>query len=158
MKIPKTLYDVLPISANGVRLKQGDIVTFVDKDKVCSCKVCTSVKQMSVIKVAKTQDEDVWLHAKECNGGEHPLIRLTKPDGSYTSCCFRVNNINFVSRDGCRDKPSNLRIEISMTEEKPTYNQASRTLFKQPDESYADFGRRIAKAIQIVEMDIEKPL
>ena len=161
-KMPKRLPHIQPISANGVRLKRGDIVDIIDKDKVCSCNVCSRVKQQNVIRVMMTQDEDPWLYANEAQNGEHPLIRLSKPNGQHTSCCFRASALNFVSRDGCRDKPSELRIEVSATKQafdtgtcKPS-EYASRTLFKQPDESYADFGRRIAETIAKVEHELKE--
>jgi len=102
-KLPKKLLNKEPISQNGHRLYKGDVIRVLEHR--CSCKICEPFEEGSLAIIAATQDEDPWLHATDCLGGEEPLLRFKTSKTSFggTSCCFRACNVDLVYRETDED-------------------------------------------------------
>lgn len=125
-----------PISQDGHRLYEGDTVKVL---RCCNCSQCAPFKN-SFAYITATQDSDPWLYARECKGGEEPLLRLRMLDGHSTMCCFKACNVESVY--------SKFHKEISVTVQ---VNSVSKQLCKKFNESLASFGARIADTIDSME-------
>ena len=134
-----------PISRNGVRLMKGDTIKVIEHK--CNCSGCKPLHENPLAIVRATQDQDTWLHANECKGGEEPLLRLQTLDGKTPACCHQACNVDFVYRE--EFEPS-VRVNLYV-------HKQSTTVTKLPDESFAAYGARVADRAEELYKKIKTP-